>query len=117
VQDFRKLEVWQKSHLLAIDTYRLTEAFPKDELYNLTSQIHRASISIPSNIAEGCGRGGGIELGRFLQIAFGSACELEYQLLLANDLKFLNGKDYEGVNKQIVDVKRMLTSLIKKVKN
>ena len=86
MQDFKKLTVWQKAHLLTVAAYKATEAFPKDELYGLTSQIRRACISIPANIAEGCGREGKVEFNRFLQIALGSATELEYHLLLAYDL-------------------------------
>jgi len=117
MQDFRKLSVWKKSHLLAVAVYQATSGFPKDELYGLTSQIRRACISIPANIAEGCGREGSAEFGRFLQIALGSASELEYHLYLANELKFLNGKDYESLNSQVTEVKRMLTSLIQKIKS
>lgn len=116
MQDFRKLGVWQKAHQLALSIYHKTSSFPKAELYGLSSQIRRCCTSIPSNIAEGCGRNGNAELGRFLQIGFGSACELEYQLLLAHDLKFLKDEDYSQLNDQVGEVKRMLTSLIKKVK-
>jgi len=82
VKDFRKLAVWEKAHRLTLDMYKATASFPKDELYGLTSQVRRASISIPANIAEGCGRNGDVELARFLQIAMGSASELEYQSAL-----------------------------------
>ena len=90
MQDFKKLKVWQKAHLLAVETYQATTAFPQDELYGLTSQIRRAGVSIPANIAEGCGREGSAEFNRFLQIAMGSIAELEYHFLLASELKFLN---------------------------
>jgi 23S rRNA-intervening sequence protein len=69
VRDFRGLAVWKNAHLLVLDIYRITEAFPKQELFGLTSQIRRAAASIPTNIAEGCGRDGDAELGRFLSIA------------------------------------------------
>jgi len=78
LKDFRKLKVWEKSHDLTLAVYKATAAFPRKELYGLTSQIRRACASIPANIAEGCGRGGDPELARFLQIAMGSASELEY---------------------------------------
>jgi four helix bundle protein len=90
--------------------------FPRDELYGLTSQIRRSCASIPANIAEGCGRGGDGEFARFLQIAMGSASELEYHLLLASDLKFLDGSNYERLATEVTEVKRMLTSLIQKLK-
>jgi four helix bundle protein len=117
VQDFRKLIVWQKAHRLAIDVYRASASFPRNELYGLTSQVRRASASIPANIAEGCGRAGGAELGRFLQIAQGSASELEYHLLLANDLTFLEERIYVDLNDRVSEVRRMLTALIQKLKN
>jgi four helix bundle protein len=80
MRDFKEYKVWEKSHYLALEVYRVTATFPKEELYGLTSQIRRASTSIPANIAEGCGRSGNTELARFLQIAMGSASELEYHL-------------------------------------
>jgi four helix bundle protein len=91
VKDFRRLKVWERSHRLTLQVYVHTRSFPKDELYGLTAQIRRAAVSIGANIAEGCGRRGDAELGRFLQIAMGSACELEYHLLLARDLGILTG--------------------------
>jgi four helix bundle protein len=116
VQDFKKLEVWQKAHLLAIAAYQETSSFPKDELYGLTSQIRRACVSVPANIAEGCGREGKVELGRFLQISLGSARELEYHILLAHDLKFLGTKEYEQLDDQVSEVRKMLISFIQKLK-
>jgi len=85
-------------------------------MYGLTSQMRRSSASIGMNIAEGCCRKGNIEMGRFLQIAMGSASELEYQLLLARDLEYLQNPDYEKLSTQAVEVKRMLSSLMQKVK-
>jgi four helix bundle protein len=82
VKDFRELKVWEKAHEFALRAYRLTETFPKHELFGMTSQIRRCGSSIPANIAEGCGRLGNSELHRFLQIACGSASELEYHLCL-----------------------------------
>jgi four helix bundle protein len=115
MQDYRKLDVWKKSHELAVSTYKVTKVFPKEEMFSLTSQMRRASASVPANIAEGCGRGGGIELGRFLQIASGSAHELEYHLLLAAELGYLKPEEQEKMNNQVSEVKRMLSALIKKV--
>ena len=116
MQDFRKLQTWQKAHLLAIAVYKITSTFPGHELYGLTSQVRRSCISIPTNIAEGCGRDGNAELGRFLQIAQGSASELEYQLLLANDLNYINQEDYKNLSKQVNEVRRMLNSFSQKLK-
>ena len=105
-----------KSHHLALAVYKTTCAFPREELYGLVSQMRRCSVSIPANIAEGCGRGGVGELVRFLQIALGSASELEYHLLLAHDLQFLKLSDYTSLEQQVVEVKRMLVSLIQKIR-
>jgi four helix bundle protein len=85
MKDFRDLKVWEKGHHMTLTSYRLTAGFPKHELFGLTSQIRRCSSSIPANIAEGCGRMGNTEFHRFLQIACGSANELEYHLVLARD--------------------------------
>ena len=112
---FRDLKVWRKAHELTLAVYKMTSAFPKAELFGLTSQIRRASGSVGANIAEGCGRAGGPELGRFLQIALGSASELEYHLLLAHDLGLLNGSDYNRLDRDVTEIKRMLTSFIQKV--
>lgn len=112
---FRDLKVWRKAHELTLAVYKMTSAFPKVELFGLTSQIRRASGSVGANIAEGCGRAGGPELARFLQIALGSASELEYHLLLAHDLGLLNGPDYNRLDRDVTEIKRMLTSFIQKV--
>ncbi len=116
MQDYKKLSAWQKAHGLAIATYKATGTFPKDELYGLTSQIRRSCISIPANIAEGCGREGNVELGRFMQISLGSANELEYHLLLSRELHYLKIEDYERLNKQVNEVKGMLINFIQKLK-
>lgn len=116
MKDFRDLKVWRKAHDLTVAVYLLTRCFPKDELYGLTSQIRRASASIGANIAEGCGRTGDGELGRFLQIAAGSASELEYHLLLSRDLQLMTHTDYERLVANVVEVKRMLCALVKKLK-
>ena len=116
MQDFHALKVWEKAHQLTLDIYRVTKSYPKDELYGLTSQIRRASSSIPANIAEGCGRRSDAELARFLQIAMGSASELEYHLLLARDLNYVDGSIHERLANQVIEVKRMLTSFIQTLK-
>jgi four helix bundle protein len=116
MRDFRDLQVWQKAHRLALGIYRATAAFPREELYGLTSQIRRASASVPANLAEGCGRNSEKELRRFLEIAMGSASELEYHLLLAHDLAILDGENYQQLNQQTCEVKRMLASFIQKLK-
>lgn len=116
MKDFRDLKVWEKSHQLTLAVYKATVRFPKDETYGLTSQLRRSGVSIPANIAEGCGRGSDAELAQFLQIAMGSASELEYHLLLARELKLFSSSDYEPLADQVTEVKRMLASLIQKLK-
>ncbi len=115
MKDFRELKVWGKGHQLTLTSYKLTSGFPREELFGLTSQVRRCSASIPANIAEGCGRLGNSELHRFLQIACGSASELEYHFLLAKDLGYLSQSAYESVHKQLLDLKRMLVALTRKV--
>jgi four helix bundle protein len=116
MQSFRNLRVWERAHQLTLNVYASTKTFPRDEMFGLTSQMRRASSSIGMNIAEGCCRKGDPEMGRFLQIAMGSASELEYQFLLANDLKHLNHPEYQALSEQVVEVKKMLSSLIQKVR-
>jgi four helix bundle protein len=96
--------------------YKHTACFPREEVYGLTSQIRRSCISIAANIAEGCGRSGEPELGRFLQIGLGSASELEYHLLLAADLGYLSESVHQKLATKVVEIKRMLASLIQKLK-
>ena len=115
MKDFRTLQVWEKAHHLTLSSYRTTNLFPKSELYGLTSQIRRCAVSIAANIAEGCGKRGNGEFQRFLNIAAGSASELEYHFLLARDLGYLNETDYPPLNASVVEVKRMLASLARKV--
>ena len=116
MQDFRDLKVWGKAHQLTLGVYKASATFPKDELYGLTSQIRRSSVSVPSNIAEGCGRSGDPEFARFVQIAMGSASELEYQLLLAHDLGFMNSTKHKTLENQVIEVKRMLSVLLQKLR-
>lgn len=117
MQDFKKLKVWERSHRLTLSVYRATAEFPKEELYGLTSQIRRACSSIPANIAEGCGRASGSDLGRFLQIAAGSASELQYHLILGHDLGLLSPGQYKSLETVTIELKRMLWSLIEKVRS
>lgn len=91
MRDFKDLIVWQRSHGLTLELYSATERFPKSEMFGMTSQIRRAAASIPTNLAEGCGRWGDVDMGRFVQIAMGSANGLDYLLLLAKDLGHLQG--------------------------
>jgi len=116
LRDFRKQKVWEKSHSLTLEIYKVTENFPKEEIYGLTSQMRRSCCSIPANIAEGCGKDGDADFARYLQIARGSASELEYHLLLAKDLGFLKADEHQQLHKETNEVKQMLTNFIKKLK-
>ena len=113
---FAVFESWEKAHKLTLDIYTSSKAFPREEMYGLTSQMRRSSASVGMNIAEGCCRKSNVEMGRFLQIAMGSASELEYQLLPAHDLDYLRNPEYGRLATQAVEVKRMLSSLMQKVK-
>ena len=115
MKDFRSFKVWEKAHELVRDTYRFTSGFPKHELFGLVSQMRRCSSSIPANIAEGCGRLGNSELHRFLQIACGSANEMEYHLLLAKDLGYLPIDAYANLDAKLAEMKRILVALTRKV--
>jgi four helix bundle protein len=115
VKDFKELKVWAKAHQLTLHLYTVTRDFPRQEVYGLTSQMRRAAASIAANIAEGCGRRSDGELTRFLQIARGSASELEYHLLLAKDLGFLAEQEHTRIEATLVEVQRMLTGLVQRV--
>ena len=113
--NYKKLLVWQKAMELVIVTYKLSEKFPKDEIYQLITQIKRASISIPSNISEGSGRKTEKEFSYFLFIAHGSACELDTQLNISLRLGYISNEEYETVSKRIEEVKIMILSFERKI--
>jgi len=115
MRDFRKLKVWEKAHHLTLQVYRITKNFPSDERFGLTVQLRRAAASVPTNIAEGCGRDSERELARFMSIAAGSASEVEYQLLLACDLNYIHEEQYRELNQQVNEVKMMLNSFLQKL--
>jgi len=104
MKDFRDLQVWERAHKLTLEAYKITQAFPREELYGLTSQIRRSSASIGANIAEGCGRRGNGDFHRFLQNAMGSASELDYHILLSHDLGILPQSKFKDLNTYIVEV-------------
>ena len=116
MQDFRQLQVWRKGHDLVLAVYKSTQGFPREESYGLTSQMRRAAVSIPANVAEGCCRSGDVEFGRFLQIAMGSASELDYYFVLARDLNLLTPEHSERLAGAVAEVKRMLASLIARLR-
>lgn len=115
--NYKNYKVWEKSHHLVLKIYDVTSSFPKSEMYNLTSQMNRASVSIPTNIAEGCGRETEKELVRFLYIASGSAHELDYLLLVAKELGFMKPHISDSIISEIDEIKKMLFSLIKTIKS
>jgi four helix bundle protein len=116
MRDFRQLKVWEQSHRLTLKIYQLTKDFPKEELYSLTNQIRRSSYSIPTNIAEGCGRGSNKEFAHFLQIAVGSAYELDYQILLAKDLQYIDNVSYLELSNEVGSLQRQISALLRKVR-
>lgn len=116
MQDFQQLRVWQAAHQQVLHVYRATRSFPEEERYGLTSQIRRAAVSVAANIAEGCGRHSRRDVAQFFQIAMGSASEVQYHVLLAHDLGFLNEGDYAVLKKRATDVKRMLAGLISRAR-
>jgi len=116
MRDFKDLKVWEKAHSLTLLTYEETSAFPREEMYRLTSQLRRPAASISANIVEGGGRRSDGEFTRFLQIARGSASELEYHLLLARDLHLLSEAKFRKLDLLVVEVQRMLTALVQRVR-
>jgi len=116
MRNYKDLTVWEKSHKLTLAIYKQTSAFPKDERFGLTSQVRRASSSIPANLAEGCGRRSDGEMGRFIQIAMGSGAELSYHLLLCRDLGILGTVEFSRLAADLEEVMRMLSALSGRVK-
>ena len=113
MQDFKKIDVWTRSFKFSSEIYKATSSFPDNEKFGLTSQIRRASLSIPINIAEGSGRNSRKEFANFLQIAIGSTSEVECELLLAKELNFLTEEKFSYLNNEISEIKRMLSSFRK----
>jgi four helix bundle protein len=116
MRNFKELTIWQKAYDLALDVYKTTKQFPPEELYGLSSQMRRASVSIVSNIAEGCGRGTNLETAQFFHIAVGSASELHCQILLAGDLKYVGTAQCSELEKQVIEVKKIGTAFIQKLR-
>ena len=112
INSYKDLIVWQKSYKVCLLVYGLTAKFPKQEMFGLVSQMRRSSVSIPSNIAEGNTRFTSKEHAQFIRIAYGSASELETQLMLSKDLSFVSEKEYNEVTLLLDEVLRMLTSLL-----
>ena len=117
MQDYRKLVVWQKSHEIVLEMYRLTKRLPSEERFGMVSQMRRAAVSVAANIVEGCGRGSDPDFARFLQQALGSALEIDYFCLLAKDLGYVAQEQIDLICSRIVEVRRMLLKLIETVRN
>lgn len=112
IKSFTELIVWQKAHQLVLDIYKVTQEFPREEIYGLTSQIRRASVSIAANIAEGFGKRGRLDKARFMNISQGSLEEVKYYLILANDLKFTDSEKYLI---QLDEIAKLLKSCIRSI--
>ena len=111
MRDFKELKVWEKAHFLCLNIYKITNSFPSEEKFGLISQLIRASLSVPTNISEGCGYQIQKEFARFLRIATGSVSEVEYLILLSKDLNFVSIEDFETLTKEIIIIRKMLYKL------
>jgi four helix bundle protein len=111
LRDFKKYDIWQLSHELTLEVYKITNRFPKEEMYGLTSQIRRASSSIPTNISEGCGRNSDAEFNQFLNIALGSALETEYLLILSKDLAYIKDDVFLNMEGKVNTIKSKIYTL------
>lgn len=116
MRNYKDLLVWEKAHRLTLAIYKNTRGFPSEERFGLTSQMRRASASIAANLAEGCARRSDGEMGRFIQIAMGSGAELSYHLLLARDLGFMERRAFEGLDSDLGEVMRMMSSFSQRLK-
>lgn len=108
MRNFMQLEFGRRGHQLTLKIYKATQNFPREEMFGLTSQMRRAAMSIPSNIAEGCGRETNAELKRFLMIAAGSVSELQYQILLCKDLSHIREELYNELNEEIIAIRKLI---------
>lgn len=116
MNNYKELKVWQKSVDLAVDIYSITHGFPKEEQYGLTSQIRRSAVSISSNLAEGSGRNTKADFNNFLGISYGSSCELDTQLIIANRVGLLTDSDFDLFNQRIIEIQKMNFALRKSLK-
>lgn len=116
MRKFQDLQIWHRSHALTLEIYRATKSFPKEEIYGLTSQMRPSSSSIPTNIAEGCGRNSNADFARFLTISMGSASELEYQLILSRDLDYISLADFDHLFDDLTEIRKMINNFLKAVR-
>lgn len=115
MRNFEELAIWQKGHALTLKVYLSTKTFPKEEIYGLVSQMRRSSSSIPTNIAEGCGRRSDLELRKFLVISSGSCSELHYQFMLSRDLGFISEDLYKELCEQVIEIRKMIHAFVQKL--
>jgi four helix bundle protein len=115
MRNYRDLQVWKKAHDLTLELYRVSQRFPREEIYGITGQLRRAAVSIGANLAEGCGRRTSTELARFVRIALGSASELDYHLLLSRDLGYMAAEEFASASAALIEVRKMLTSFLNSV--
>ncbi len=111
MKDFKNLKVWQKGINLVVNIYKVSEKFPKEEIYGLTSQIRRSAVSIPSNIAEGSGRNSDKDFNRFLDISLGSSFELETQIIITHELQLLSDNEFNNLIEKVQEAQKMITGL------
>ncbi|WP_010522997.1 four helix bundle protein [Aquimarina agarivorans] len=117
MRDYKKYNVWEQSHKLTLDVYRVTKKFPKEEVYGLTSQLRRAMLSVPTNISEGAGRHSDKEFANFLNIASGSAAESNYLLEVSKDLNYITKEEFEKLDAVLISIRKMLNSLQSKIRS
>ncbi len=117
MRDYHKLRAFELADQLALAIYKCTKSFPKEEMFGLTSQIRRAAVSVPSNIVEGCAKSSQADYMRFLEIAYGSVCEVEYQLSLAKRLGFLESQSAKETNSLANETGRVLNGLLRSLKS
>lgn len=115
MRDFKKYDIWQLSHELVLNVYKISQSFPREEMFNITSQLRRAATSIPTNISEGCGRSSDKEFSHFLNIALGSASETEYLIVLSTDLELIDKQNSEKLLKDVNQIKSKIFSLRQKI--
>ena len=116
MNNYKNLEIWQRSVKLATDIYEISKSFPVEEKYGLISQIRRCAVSVPSNIAEGAGRDSNKDFKRFVNIAYGSLCELETQLIIAQNLELINLDTHSTLEDEIIEIQKMMYTFSKKLK-
>lgn len=117
IHEYKKLHVWIDSTELTSLVYKVTANFPKAEQFGITNQIRRCSVSIPSNIAEGAGRGYDAEFVKFLKYSYGSSCELETQLIISKDLGYLSEDDFQNLSRRLIGIQKKLFNLIESLQN